>query len=135
MASNDPGDRGGHPLSPPKKPKKKAAPKDDLTKQENQIFGQMSSDISQEGKASPSKLKSLTQQITEDQYKEDSLTGLGHPDAQSLIKAGVPASKVSVHHIHITAACSTCREITTSATHYRPPLLLYLYRSLVADGG
>lgn len=79
-----------------KAPKKKAAPKkDDLTKQENSIFNQMHSDISQEGKASPSKLKTLTQQVDEDQYKEDALTGLGHPDAQSLIKAGVPSSKVS----------------------------------------
>ena len=81
---------------PPKK--KKAAPKkksDDLTTQENSIFKQMHSDISEEGKASPAKLKKLTQQVDEDQYKEDALTGMAHPDAQALIKAGVPKDTVS----------------------------------------
>jgi len=79
-----------------KKAKKPTAkkPAGKLTPAENKLFDQMSSDIKAEGKASPKKLKSLTQQVATDQFKEDSLTGMGHPDAQALIKAGVPQSRV-----------------------------------------
>lgn len=76
---------------------KKAAPKksDGLTKQENQVLSQMSSDISKEGKASAKQLKSLAEQIAVDQAKEDNLTGMAHPDAKALVAAGVPASRVA----------------------------------------
>lgn len=88
-----------HPPPPPKAkqkvaPKAKPKAKTGLTKQESQIFDQMRGDIKKEGKASPSKLKGLTQQVTEDQYKIDELTGMGHPDAKALVKAGVPADRV-----------------------------------------
>jgi len=82
------------PAAKPKaKPKSKASA-DSLTPQENAIFNQMHRDIGEEGKASPSQLKGLIKQVTADQAEEGALTGLSHPDAQQLLKAGIPESKV-----------------------------------------
>ena len=81
-----------------KAPAKKAAAKKQgpsLTKQENQVFNQEQSDIKKEAHAGPKQLKGLIAQIAEDQYKEDALTGLAHPDAQELKKAGVSEATIA----------------------------------------
>ena len=102
------------------KPKAKAKPapkKGGLTPAENKLFNQMSGDIKKEGKANPKQLKGLVQQIATDQYKEDALTGLSHPDAQALIKAGIPEATVQHLASQYAPAHPAGQGITTDPTN------------------
>jgi hypothetical protein len=87
-------------VRPKEKPKAKAKPKEKpkakpgLTPQEKTLFAQEHADIAKEGKASPSELKKLVRQVENDQTKVDVDTGLGHPDAQELIQAGIDPKRV-----------------------------------------
>lgn len=65
-----------------------------LTPQEQHLYDQIRQDFKQAGTASPKKLKRLMQQEAVDQFEVDELTGMGHPEAQDLIKAGISADRV-----------------------------------------
>jgi hypothetical protein len=68
-----------------------------LTPEENRLFDQERADYAKiaKGSTTPAETKKLLAQAAEDQFKEDALTGLRHPDAAALVKAGVDPKRVT----------------------------------------